>query len=316
MMRLLKSFPRWAVVAAIALTGISLFAEVDLAGIWANRGHQDWLDRGRGPDVVDYLGLPINEAGREKALSYMAALQSEPERQCEYYAPTYVVLGPFGLNIWNETDPTTSRIVAWKMGAWIDKDIDTIWMDGRPRPSNNAFHPFSGFTTGVWEGDTLTTHSTHMKVAYLRRNGTPTSDQATLTEHIVRHGDILAIMGITEDPVYLTEPAVMVSIWEQDPHAAVPRMSQPCEPIAEDPRLEDGTVPHYLPGKNPFVDEVTQIHGIPRDAVLGGAETMYPEIRKKIKDKYVRPEKCDRFCCGPVTDPNLKCIRDGSGKER
>jgi hypothetical protein len=66
-----------------------------------------------------------------------------------------VVFGPFGLNIWNDVDPATSRIVAWKMGAWIDKDITTVWMDGRPHPSKSAFHPFSGFTTGVWEGDTL-----------------------------------------------------------------------------------------------------------------------------------------------------------------
>jgi hypothetical protein len=155
-----------------------------------------------------------------------------------------------------------------------------------------------------------------MKVAYLRRNGTPSSDQATLIEHIVRHEDILAIMGIIEDPVYLTEPAVMLSVWEEDPHATVPRTSQPCEPIAEDLRLADGTVPHYLPGKNPFVNEVTGIYHIPEEAVLGGAETMYPEYRKKLKDKYVRPEKCDRYCCGPVSDPALKCIRDGTGKER
>jgi hypothetical protein len=43
---------------------------------------------------------------------------------------------------------------------------------------------------------------------------------------------------------------------------------------------------------------------------------MYPEFRKKIKDKYVPAAKCDRYCCGPVTDPALKCIRDASGKER
>jgi len=43
---------------------------------------------------------------------------------------------------------------------------------------------------------------------------------------------------------------------------------------------------------------------------------MYPEFRKKIKDKYQPAAKCDRYCCGPVTDPALKCIRDASGRER
>jgi len=317
-MRIMQSTSHCAAVwFVLTLTGLPVFGQVDLSGIWANRGHQDWLDRGRGPDLVDYAGLPINEAGREKALSYMAALQSEFERQCEYYAPTYVVLGPFALNIWNDVDPSTAKIVSWNMGAWIDKDVTTVWMDGRPHPSKNAFHPYSGFTTGVWEGDTLTTYSTHMKVAYVKRNGVPSSDQATLTEHIVRHGDILAIMGIIEDPVYLTEPHVALSIWEQDPHANMPRYSPPCEPIAEDPRLEaEHIVPHHLPGKNPSINELTDLYHIPVEATLGGAETMYPEFRKKIKDKYVRPEKCTRYCCGPVNDPALKCIRDASGRER
>ena len=42
-------------------------------------------------------------------------------------------------------------------------------------------------------------------------------------------------------------------------------------------------VPHYLPG-DPSIDELTALYGIPREAALGGAETMYPEYRKKMKD--------------------------------
>jgi hypothetical protein len=314
-MKLLKRMPIWSAFI-LAMGCVPAFAQVDLSGVWANPGHMDWLDHGRGPDLVDYSGIPINDAARVKALSYTAALQAEQERQCEYYTPAYVVFGPFGLNIWNEVDPATAKVVAWKMGAWIDKDITTIWMDGRLHPSKYAFHPFSGFTTGVWEGDTLTAYSTHVKVAYLRRNGVPSSDQVTVVEHIVRHGDILAIMGIIQDPVYLSEPFVMSSIWQEDPHASIPRTSQPCEPIMEDQRLEDGTVPHFPPGKNPYINEVTERYHVPLEAVLGGAKTMYPEFRKKIKDKYVPVEKCTRYCCGPPSDPALKCIRDATGKER
>jgi hypothetical protein len=50
-------------------------------------------------------------------------------------------------------------------------------------------------------------------------------------------------------------------------------------------------VPHFLPGQNPFVDEMTKTWGIPVDAVKGGADTMYPDYRKKLKDTYVRPAK-------------------------
>ena len=110
-MKIIQSIPICGVIL-LALIGVPSFAQSDLTGIWANRGHMDWLDHGRGPDLVDYSGIPINDAARAKALSYTAALQAEQERQCEYYTPAYVVFGPFGLNIWNEVDPATSRIVA------------------------------------------------------------------------------------------------------------------------------------------------------------------------------------------------------------
>jgi hypothetical protein len=59
-------------------------------------------------------------------------------------------------------------------------------------------------------------------------------------------------------------------------------------------------VPHHLPGKTPFIDELSKLYGIPPQATLGGAETMYPEFRKKIKDKFVMPAKCTLNCCGPA----------------
>ena len=51
------------------------------------------------------------------------------------------------------------------------------------------------------------------------------------------------------------------------------------------PRLRENPalVPHYLPGKNLFLNEVTQRYNIPLEAVLGGPETMYQEYRKKLK---------------------------------
>ena len=55
--------------------------------------------------------------------------------------------------------------------------------------------------------------------------------------------------------------------------------------------VETGEVKRYLPGENPNINEMTEMWGIPVEAVMGGAETMYPEYRKKLKDTYKRPEK-------------------------
>jgi hypothetical protein len=47
-----------------------------------------------------------------------------------------------------------------------------------------------------------------------------------------------------------------------------------------------------------------KIHHIPREASLGGAETMYPAFRDKIKDKFTIPPKCMRNCDAPPVGPN------------
>ena len=57
-------------------------------------------------------------------------------------------------------------------------------------PPSMRTHTYGGFTTGVWEGDTLTTYTTHIKASMIRRNGAPLSDQATMTMHFIRHGDL------------------------------------------------------------------------------------------------------------------------------
>jgi hypothetical protein len=207
------------------------------------------------------------------------------------------MLGPFGLKISNETEPRNGTTVAWKIGAWEDMAAITIWMDGRPHPSKSAPHELGGFTTGVWEDDVLTTYTTHMKAGFVRRNGAPISDQATMTARFFRHGDVLTLSARIEDPIYLQEPLYLTRTFQLSSVPAILTVGDPCVP--GDEGVPEGAVPHYLPGKNPFVDEMTKLYNIPQDAVLGGPETMYPDIRVKLKDKYVPLDHCTRDCGGP-----------------
>jgi hypothetical protein len=285
-----------AMLVSIGLwSSAPLRAEIDLSGEWVDKYHEDWPEREPGPDIDDYTALPINAAARIKADSWEASVQTLPERQCIAHPFPYSLRGPANMKIWAEIDPISGLPVAWKMYGTFGRATHTVWMDGRPHPSKYALHTFEGFTTGVWEGDMLTTYTTHIKMGYLRRNGVPTSDQTTVTEHWVRHGDVLTAIVIVEDPVYLTEPYIRSSNWVMEPHQMI--LSSPCEPISEVSH-KPGVVPHYLPGTNPFVNELTKLYNIPVEAARGGAETMYPEYRKKLKDKYVAPAKCERYCCG------------------
>jgi len=70
-----------------------------------------------------------------------------------------------------------------------------------------------GFSTGKWEGNMLTVYSTHLKQGWLRRNGLPESDQATLVEHFLRHGEFLTHESVVTDPIFLTEPFVRTQVF-------------------------------------------------------------------------------------------------------
>ena len=77
----------------------------------------------------------------------------------------------------------------------------------------------------------LTVTVTHLKEGYLRRNGLPRSDKATLTEHWIRNGDYLTVVTIVQDPVYLTEPFIRTTDYELNLSQQVP--PYPCGVVQE-----------------------------------------------------------------------------------
>jgi hypothetical protein len=234
----------------------------------------------------DYTGIPINDEARARADSWLISRQAMPERQCILYTSHYVVRGPQNLQISSEADPISGRVVAWKMTGAIDRAPRTIWMDGRPHPSPFAVHTPAGFSTGTWLGNTLQVTTTHLAEGALTHNGVPSSSQTTIREYIVRHGDRLTIVMISYDPIYLEEPYLRSRTWVYDPTVEVP--PEPCDPVVEIVRPA-GEVPHYLPGTNPFIRETADKFNLPLEGVRGGAATLYPEFRKKLRDQYVAP---------------------------
>ena len=253
-------------------------AQVELAGSWAARNHENLSGDGL---PVDYTGLPLNEEGRTKALSYSESQLAMIERQCQGWPAFYFVQGPFGLRIWSDIDPISGDVVSWTIGAWEDRAPMTIWMDGRPHPGPYALHTRAGFTTGRWEGNTLVASTTHMKAGFVRKIGAPSSDQTTMITRFFRHGDLLTLLAVIDDPIYLAEPLILSKSFQLSA-TPVPATGPPCV-TAYEGGPEDGSVPHYLPEANPFIDEMTETYGIPREGVLGGPETLYPEFREKLE---------------------------------
>lgn len=277
-MRIRIPFPVLLLVTTLIST--PALAQIDVSGEWGNRFHEDQPERIPGPDIGDYLGLPINEAARLRADSWDASLLTLPEHQCKPHPADYSPRGPANLRIWKEVDTATQQVVAYRTHISWQAPERTIYMDGRPHPPEYAAHTWQGFSTGKWEGNTLTVTTTHLKAGWIRRNGIPRSDNATLTEHWIRHGNYLTLIHIVDDPVYLTEPFIRTTNWALDLGQQL--APYPCQAVTEVERPK-GTVPHHLPGTNTFLTEFTSRHGLPAEAARGGAETMYPEYTLKLK---------------------------------
>jgi hypothetical protein len=266
-------------------------SEMTLSGNWTPLFHEDWHERTPGPELADYLGLPITQGARDVGLSWDASRMSVEEHQCQVHVVPYIYRGPTLLYFWEERDPETQRVIAIKNYLSNYQQTRTIWMDGRPHPDEYAAHTWMGFSTGKWEGSVLTVYTTHIKQGFLRRNGLPESDRATLTEHFIRYGDnLLTHVSIVTDPVYLTEPLIKSQDFAFAPYTGI-SWTWPCEPVTEIKDRPKNMVPHYLPGKNPNVTEFSGRYGIPEAAALGGAETMYPEFQLKLKEMPVPPRK-------------------------
>src|SRR5258708_2903674 len=88
-------------------------AQVDPSGEWAPRFHEDQPERIPGPEIGDYLGLPINAAARLRADSWDASLLTLPEHQCKPHPSDYAWRGPANLRIWKEIDQPTQQVVAY-----------------------------------------------------------------------------------------------------------------------------------------------------------------------------------------------------------
>ena len=317
----MKSLRLSAFACGLLLSAAPAFAQFNIVGSYGNPMHEDYIERGPGSDLGDYTGMPLTDEGRAKALLYTSNLPSTIERQCLAQSPWVLQYRPLGMTIWAEEDEN-GRTLAYVIGGDYLRDNLTIWMDGRKPPSPNALHTPGGFSVGKWEGDTLTVKTTNVKTQWIRRGvGIPGSDRSSFTVHFTLHDDMLTVVTIQEDPIYLTEPHVVSRVFQKSPRPGGGGRVI-CNTANEIPRLEDtGNVPHYLPGQNPEADHMTRDLNVPKEAAMGYAESLYPEYRKKIKGTYKPVASCDRYCCGwierqglPGAAPGLTC-NDGGLKD-
>jgi hypothetical protein len=286
-------------VIAVFAASHTASAQVDLGGEWGQKMHEDAPERGAGPEIGDYTGLPINDADRMRGDTWDADKWTQLEHECEPHPSDYAPRGPGSMRVWADMDPFDMHVSAWHTEIMWMQPTRIIYMDSRPHPSGDSVRTWQGFSTGEWVGDMLKVNTTHMKEGWLRRNGLARSDKSHMTEFFVRHGDYFTLVTIVHDPVYLTEPLIRTSNWILDP--GYHPIASTCVPAVEIDHPK-GWVAYHLPGQNPYLNEYGEKYGIPLEATRGGAETMYPEYQKKMATLPVPPKapKTAEAAAGPA----------------
>ena len=269
----------FALLTLASLATLPASAQVNLNAVWQNILDEDFPDRLPGPELGDYTGIPLNASARYRAFAWDASLITLPEYQCRVhpsdYAPSFA-----DIRIWEDTDKDTQQTIAYHLHHFAWATERTIWMDGRPHPPEYAMHSAMGFSTGEWKGDILTVTTTHLKEGWIRRNGVPRSDRATVIEHFIRHENGITWVTMIKDPPYLTETMIRSRDYAYGVAGGI--APYPCESVTEIVRPK-GLIPHHLPGTNTFLGEYQKAHGVTQEGAMGGAETLYPEYQIKLR---------------------------------
>lgn len=269
-----------AIVSVAAMARPAFAQQVDLSGIWTNTIQEDGqVYRQQGPNIGDYTGHPLTDAGRRRAETWSASRETVLEFQCIPHPATYWQ-NSGTVRILSKVDPVTKDVVGLNLDLHYFRSTRDIWLDGRPHPSDDARHTWSGFSSGVWTGNMLTITTTHLKEGRVARNGIEHSDRAVLIEHIMRHGDLLTWVSEINDPIYFEEPMIHTRSYFLDLGNQIP--PYPCSAATEIDRPV-GLIPHMLPGQNTSLREWAEKFGVPPEAAQGHARTLLPEYRKEIK---------------------------------
>jgi hypothetical protein len=226
---------------APAATSARAGALLDLTGQWVSIITEDWRWRMVTPPRGDTASVPLNPAGRKLAEGWDLAADRARGDLCKAFGPPGLIRQPTRIRIQWENDSTlrlefdagtqTRRL---QFGAPAVPSMRSLQGHSVARwfrqPQNRGIFGRGGAA----RGGSLEAVTTNLTAGYLRPNGVPYSERATVREFFDsftlpdNDGTWLIVTTVVEDPAYLTQEFVLSSQFkkESDPAKWNPR---PCE---------------------------------------------------------------------------------------
>ena len=197
-------------------------APIDLTGYWVSYVTENWRYRMVTPAKGEYRRIPASPAALPLINNWDPAADERAGHQCKSYGAGAIMSVPGRLHItWQDAD--TLRLDT-------DAGTQTRLFRFPARPSASAAAAsWQGESSATWErangpdaGGSLRVVTSNVRAGYLRKNGVPYSERATVTEHfdvapLAGDGRLLLVTTIVEDPVYLTGPYIVSPHFKKEP---------------------------------------------------------------------------------------------------
>ena len=211
-------------------------APIDLTGYWVSIVNEDWLWRMVTPQPKDYASIAnlMTPEARKIADAWTPA----QDGSCLAYGAAGLMRIPTQLNITWESDDVL------KIETDAGQQTRRLLFDKSAPPGPRSLQ---GLSIAEWErpaggrgappprGGSLKVVTTNMSGGWLRRNGVPYSENATMTEHFDRFAtpggdEWLVITTIVSDPKYLTQEFVTSTHFRREGDGAKKWDPSPCRP--------------------------------------------------------------------------------------
>lgn len=221
-------------------------APVDLTGYWVSVVSEDWRHRMATPKKGDYESLPLNAAGTRAADAWDLAKDDAASLQCKAFGVGGIIRQPGRLHITWQDDNTLKlefdagtqtrllnfdrtrqateektwqgfSVAQWETpggrgGAPVRAQLGNSTGPIAPGGGGRGQRGGPSLAATLNQGGSLRVVTTNFREGYLRKNGVPYSETATITEYFHRlpaepGEDVwLLVITVVEDPRYLSQP--------------------------------------------------------------------------------------------------------------
>jgi hypothetical protein len=231
-------------------------APIDITGYWVSVVSEDWRLRMMTPRKGDYESIPLNQEGTRVANTWDLAKDNQAGLQCKAFGVGGILRQPGRLHIeWQDEKTlkidfdagTQTRLLnfdksqqaagekTWQGFSIAEWEGPAVGRGapprGNPRPTD-AGGGGQGLRGGpappssVMQGGSLKVVTTRFREGYLRKNGVPYSENASITEYFHRlpqhpNGDNwLLVVTVIEDPKYLSQPFYTSTQFKLEPNGS------------------------------------------------------------------------------------------------